>query len=64
MPKFIDTHTAKPAAPPGGPPPATAAAADEMAEVYMDAMAFGMGCCCLQVSELFPCTGTRARPAP
>ena len=34
----------------GGPPPSTAEEALQMEEVYMDAMAFGMGCCCLQVT--------------
>merc|ERR1719311_1842469 len=46
----MDTHTARAARPVGAPVPESAAAADEMAEVYMDAMAFGMGCCCLQVT--------------
>ena len=50
VPRFRDTHTPAPSAPAGGPPPRTAAEADRMPEVYMDAMAFGMGCCCLQVT--------------
>jgi len=50
MPKFMDTHTVRPSQPAGGPAPESVAAADAMGEVYMDAMAFGMGCCCLQVT--------------
>jgi glutamate--cysteine ligase catalytic subunit len=49
MPKFVDTHTTPFARPVGCPAPASVEEADSMAEVYMDAMAFGMGCCCLQV---------------
>ena len=50
MPRFVDTHTPAPALPKGCPAPESVAAADSMDEVYMDAMAFGMGCCCLQVT--------------
>ena len=50
MPRFVDTHTPTPTQPAGGPPPADLAAALGMEEVQMDAMAFGMGCCCLQVT--------------
>jgi len=49
MPRFRDTKTPRGTGP-GGPPPTTLQAALEMDEVYMDAMAFGMGCCCLQVT--------------
>ena len=50
MPRFRDTHTSPPTAPAGSPPPSDLAAALGMDEVYMDAMAFGMGCTCLQVT--------------
>lgn len=50
MPRFRDTHTPAPKLPVGCPAPKTATEADGMDEVYMDAMAFGMGCCCLQVT--------------
>ena len=50
MPRFYDTHTPQPALPVGCPAPESAAAALGMDEVHMDAMAFGMGCCCLQVT--------------
>jgi len=49
MPRFRDTKTPTGTGP-GGPPPTSLQAALEMDEVYMDAMAFGMGCCCLQVT--------------
>ena len=48
MPRFRDTKT--PTGVVGAPPPKTAEEAAKMDEVYMDAMAFGMGCCCLQVT--------------
>eukprot|EP00928_Gymnodinium_smaydae_P020646 TRINITY_DN17986_c0_g1_i1.p1 TRINITY_DN17986_c0_g1~~TRINITY_DN17986_c0_g1_i1.p1 ORF type:complete len:777 (-),score=166.32 TRINITY_DN17986_c0_g1_i1:33-2363(-) len=49
LPRFHDkcTPTRKP---PGGPAPTNLKEALEMDEVYMDCMAFGMGCCCLQVT--------------
>mmetsp|Transcript_9798 Transcript_9798/g.31530 ORF Transcript_9798/g.31530 Transcript_9798/m.31530 type:complete len:640 (+) Transcript_9798:504-2423(+) len=50
VPRFKDVRTRKPQRPKGCPPPSTLEEADEMEEVYMDAMAFGMGCCCLQVT--------------
>lgn len=50
VPRFKDVRTRKPQRPKGCPPPSTVEEADEMEEVYMDAMAFGMGCCCLQVT--------------
>ena len=50
MPKFLDEKTPSPERPVGCAPPSTPSEADGMAEVYMDAMAFGMGCCCLQVT--------------
>jgi len=49
MPRFRDTKTPR-GTPAGGPAPADLKSALEMDEVYMDAMAFGMGCCCLQVT--------------
>ena len=49
MPRYVDTATPPARFPAGCPPPQSAADADGMDEVYMDAMAFGMGCCCLQV---------------
>jgi glutamate--cysteine ligase catalytic subunit len=52
VPRFQDVRTRKPLRPKGCPAPATVQEADEMEEVYMDAMAFGMGCCCLQVKAL------------
>ena len=48
VPRFRDTNT--PQGVVGAPPPATVEEALKMDEVYMDAMAFGMGCCCLQVT--------------
>ena len=48
MPRFRDTETPKGVV--GAPPPTSLAEAEKMDEVYMDAMAFGMGCCCLQVT--------------
>ena len=48
VPRFRDTNT--PHGVVGAPPPATVEEALKMDEVYMDAMAFGMGCCCLQVT--------------
>ena len=48
LPRFQDTNT--PQGIVGAPPPATLEEALKMHEVYMDAMAFGMGCCCLQVT--------------
>ena len=50
MPRFKDTHTPPPVLPAGCAAPSSVAAALGMDEVYMDAMAFGMGCCCLQVT--------------
>ena len=50
VPRFKDVRTRMPRRPKGCLPPQTVAEADEMEEVYMDAMAFGMGCCCLQVT--------------
>jgi len=50
MPRFRDTHTPAPVRPVGCPQPSTLEEALGMDEVYMDAMAFGMGCCCLQVT--------------
>ena len=50
LPRFRDAKTPAAARPAGGPPPSTAEEALQMEEVYMDAMAFGMGCCCLQVT--------------
>ena len=50
MPRFQDRNTPAPVLPKGCPAPESAAAALGMDEVYMDAMAFGMGCCCLQVT--------------
>ena len=32
--------------------------------IHMDAMAFGMGCCCLQVTFQVSCTGTTRPLAP
>lgn len=49
MPRFKDVATPPPTRPAGCAPPTTAEEAEGMDEVYMDAMAFGMGCCCLQV---------------
>jgi len=50
VPRYRDEKTPDAARPVGCPPPATLEEALEMDEVYMDAMAFGMGCCCLQVT--------------
>jgi glutamate--cysteine ligase catalytic subunit len=50
MPRFRDTHTPAPSRPVGCAQPSTVEEANAMDEVYMDAMAFGMGCCCLQVT--------------
>ena len=47
LPRFVDTKTPHGVA--GAPAPSTLEEAMRMQEVYMDAMAFGMGCCCLQV---------------
>mmetsp|Transcript_114329 Transcript_114329/g.262359 ORF Transcript_114329/g.262359 Transcript_114329/m.262359 type:complete len:776 (-) Transcript_114329:244-2571(-) len=53
-PKFKDENTAMPRRTPKarGPKehPRTVDEADQAAFVYADAMAFGMGCCCLQVT--------------
>ena len=54
LPRFRDAHTPE-GTPAGCPPPSTLEEALAMDEVYMDAMAFGMGCCCLQAS-LIPST--------
>eukprot|EP00397_Hematodinium_sp_SG-2012_P008481 GEMP01008543.1.p1 GENE.GEMP01008543.1~~GEMP01008543.1.p1 ORF type:complete len:812 (+),score=192.82 GEMP01008543.1:165-2600(+) len=54
--KFKDTNTAKASPPPrqgeraNQQIPETVKQADELDHVYADAMAFGMGCCCLQVT--------------
>jgi len=50
MPRFKDTNTPEAKIPVGGPQPKFVDDALNMDEVYMDAMAFGMGCCCLQVT--------------
>ena len=50
MPRFADEKTPAFERHAGCPPPETRAEALQMEEVYMDAMAFGMGCCCLQVT--------------
>jgi len=49
VPRFNDVNTPAAELPAGCPAPKTAEEADKMEEIYMDAMAFGMGCCCLQV---------------
>ena len=48
LPKFKDTHTELR---PVQGTPEEAEQAEGLDHVYMDAMAFGMGCCCLQVSS-------------
>ncbi|KJE91807.1 glutamate-cysteine ligase, variant [Capsaspora owczarzaki ATCC 30864] len=48
MPVFRDVNTPKPFAPKYDDEEADAAALPE--HIYMDAMGFGMGCCCLQVT--------------
>ena len=48
LPRFHDTKTPQGVA--GLKAPETLEEALKMEEVYMDAMAFGMGCCCLQVT--------------
>jgi len=50
MPRFHDTNTPTFKHPVGCPQPKFVDDALGMDEVYMDAMAFGMGCCCLQVT--------------
>ena len=60
MPRFRDTHTPAPTRPVGCPQPSTLEEALGMDEVYMDAMAFGMGCCCLQVTVHRSCLPQRA----
>jgi len=50
MPIYQDSNMPAISSPPGGPPPKSVAEADAMGDMYMDAMAFGMGCCCLQVT--------------
>ena len=62
MPRFKDTHTPA-GTPAGGPPPKSLEEALKMDEVYMDAMAFGMGCCCLQARRSEPAPPPRPRPA-
>uniref|UniRef100_A0A7S4B8C5 Glutamate--cysteine ligase n=1 Tax=Chrysotila carterae TaxID=13221 RepID=A0A7S4B8C5_CHRCT len=49
VPRFKDKNTPQ-GTPAGCPAPSTLEEALKMDEVYMDAMAFGMGCCCLQVT--------------
>ena len=49
IPRYHDTRTPV-GTPVGAPPPTSLQEAMAMDEVYMDAMAFGMGCCCLQVT--------------
>ncbi len=51
LPVFRDTHTPQPFAEAFPPALGTeGAAAAQPDHVYMDAMGFGMGCCCLQVT--------------
>ena len=53
LPRYRATHTPTPSATPVGEgAPRTAEEAATLDPVYMDAMAFGMGCCWLQVLTL------------
>merc|ERR1719252_386286 len=50
MPKYMDCNTPEPIHEGNDFVPESVEQADAMDHVYSDAMGFGMGCCCLQVT--------------